>query len=79
MPREDEVDLVEFRRQCRVDFLNYLRVREWQELESQLRQVCKEMKIDLGKPAGRHTERGSGSPERMTSRPAERVPGGARG
>ncbi|WP_188783928.1 ATP-dependent RNA helicase HrpA [Nocardioides phosphati] len=40
-----------FRRMCRDEFLNYLRVREWQDFESQLRQVAKEMKVDLGHPA----------------------------
>jgi ATP-dependent helicase HrpA len=40
-----------FRRMCRDEFLNYLRVREWQEFESQLRAVCKEMKVDIGQPA----------------------------
>jgi ATP-dependent helicase HrpA len=33
----------QFRRQCRVDFLNYLRVREWQDIYTQLRQVVKEL------------------------------------
>ena len=33
---------------CRREYLNYLRVREWQDFESQLRQVCKEMEIELG-------------------------------
>ncbi len=37
-----------FRRMCKREFLNYLRVREWQDYESQLRQVCKELKLDLG-------------------------------
>ena len=36
---------------CRREHLNYLRVREWQDFESQLRQVCKEMGIALGPPA----------------------------
>ena len=40
-----------FRRMCKKEFLNYLRVREWQDFESQLRQVAKEMKVDLGKDA----------------------------
>ena len=38
---------------CKREFLNYLRVREWQDFESQLRQVCKEMQID-DRPPGRH-------------------------
>jgi ATP-dependent helicase HrpA len=40
-----------FRRMCRREHLNYLRVREWQDFESQLRQVCKEMRIQVGHPA----------------------------
>ena len=40
-----------FRRMCKREHLNYLRVREWQDFESQLRQVCKEMGIHIGKPA----------------------------
>ena len=36
---------------CKREFLNYLRVREWQDFESQLRQVSKEMKINIGRPA----------------------------
>ena len=42
-----------FRRMCKREFLNYLRVREWQEFESQLRRVCKEMRIEVGDPADR--------------------------
>ncbi|WP_183095917.1 ATP-dependent RNA helicase HrpA [Nocardioides stalactiti] len=40
-----------FRRMCKREYLHYLRVREWQEFESQLRQVVKEMKIRV-EPAG---------------------------
>lgn len=76
-----------FRRMCKREFLNYLRVREWQDFESQLRQVCKEMKIDLGQPAdlpdadGIHQALLSGLlshigalEERAQSRPGERKP-----
>lgn len=38
----------QFRRMCRTDFLNYLRVREWQDLESQLRQVVRGIGVHLG-------------------------------
>ncbi|SHG84962.1 ATP-dependent RNA helicase HrpA [Streptoalloteichus hindustanus] len=37
----------QFRRLCRTEFLNYLRVREWQDLYGQLRQVVKGMDITL--------------------------------
>jgi ATP-dependent helicase HrpA len=40
-----------FRRMCRADYLNYLRIREWQELEAQLRQVAKQLKLKVGPPA----------------------------
>jgi len=40
-----------FRRMCKREYLNYLRVREWQDFESQLRQVCKELSITVGRPA----------------------------
>ena len=40
-----------FRRMCKREYLNYLRVREWQDFESQLRQVCKEMGIEAGRPS----------------------------
>ncbi|MGZ6733282.1 MAG: ATP-dependent RNA helicase HrpA [Nocardioides sp.] len=46
--QQRELSSSAFRRMCKREFLNYLRVREWQEFESQLRQVCKEMKIQLG-------------------------------
>jgi ATP-dependent helicase HrpA len=38
-----------FRRMCRDEHLNYLRVREWQELERQLRQVCREVGLTVPK------------------------------
>ncbi|WP_240181894.1 ATP-dependent RNA helicase HrpA [Nocardioides sp. 616] len=49
--QQRELSSSAFRRMCKREFLNYLRVREWQDFESQLRQVCKEMKVDLGHPA----------------------------
>ena len=35
-----------FRRMCRTEFLHYLRVREWQDLHSQLRKACQDLDID---------------------------------
>jgi ATP-dependent helicase HrpA len=34
-----------FRRMCRSEFLNYLRIREWQDIHSQLRSIAKTMGI----------------------------------
>ncbi|MEU4198778.1 ATP-dependent RNA helicase HrpA [Streptomyces sp. NPDC039022] len=36
-----------FRRMCRNEFLNYLRIREWQDIYSQLRTVAKTMGVHL--------------------------------
>jgi ATP-dependent helicase HrpA len=53
--QQRELSSSAFRRMCKREYLNYLRVREWQDFESQLRQVCRELKIDLGR-AGVATE-----------------------
>ncbi|PLR52171.1 ATP-dependent RNA helicase HrpA [Chimaeribacter arupi] len=37
----------QFRKLCRSDFLNYLRVREWQDIYTQLRQVVKELGLPV--------------------------------
>ncbi|MGC3956138.1 MAG: ATP-dependent RNA helicase HrpA [Propionicimonas sp.] len=42
-----------FRRMCRQEYLNFLRVREWQDLYTQLRQACDELKLNRNtEPAG---------------------------
>jgi ATP-dependent helicase HrpA len=43
----------QFRRMCRKEYLNYLRVREWMDLFSQLRRIAGQLKI---RPAGGVTE-----------------------
>ena len=43
--RQRELSSSAFRRMCRAEFLNYLRVREWQELEAQLRRVAKQQRM----------------------------------
>ena len=47
--QQRELSSSAFRRMCKREYLNYLRVREWQDFESQLRQVCRELKVQLGK------------------------------
>jgi len=51
--QQRELSSSAFRRMCKREYLNYLRVREWQDFETQLRQVCKEMNIQLGPSDGR--------------------------
>lgn len=41
----------QFRKLCRTEFINYLRVREWQDLVRQLRQITREVGIDTGSKA----------------------------
>ena len=38
----------QFRRMCRAEYLNYLRIREWQDLFGQLRQIVKGMGVRIG-------------------------------
>ncbi len=46
----------QFRKLCRTEYLNYLRVREWQDLFSQLRQVAGQLGLRPGTEAG-HPDR----------------------
>ncbi len=58
--QQRELSSSAFRRMCKREFLNYLRVREWQDFESQLRQVTKEMGLDASRSslAGHSTTEG---------------------
>ncbi|NYH53934.1 ATP-dependent helicase HrpA [Nocardiopsis arvandica] len=48
--KQRELSGNQFRRLCREEYLNYLRVREWQDIHSQLRQVLRSMDIDVPRP-----------------------------
>ena len=42
-----------FRRMCRAEYLNFLRVREWEDLNEQLKTVCRDLKMSRNtEPAG---------------------------
>ncbi|MCF3140154.1 ATP-dependent RNA helicase HrpA [Paenarthrobacter sp. AR 02] len=45
--KQRELSSTQFRRLCRNEFINYLRVREWQDLFTQLRQMAKPLGITL--------------------------------
>ncbi|MER5389640.1 ATP-dependent RNA helicase HrpA [Saccharopolyspora sp. NPDC002686] len=45
--QQKELSSNQFRKLCRTDFLNYLRVREWQDLFGQLRQMVRSMGLTL--------------------------------
>ena len=48
--KQRELSGNQFRRMCRKEYLNYLRVREWMDLYSQLRRVAGELKIRPHQP-----------------------------
>ena len=50
--RQNALSSNEFRRMCRTEFLSYLRIREWQDLFTQLRQIVKGMGIVVGDGSG---------------------------
>ncbi|PRZ29694.1 ATP-dependent helicase HrpA [Antricoccus suffuscus] len=45
--QQKELSSNQFRRLCKSEYINYLRVREWQDLVSQLKQVCATVGIHL--------------------------------
>ncbi len=46
--KQKEMGSSAFRRMCREEHLNYLRIREWQDFESQLRQVARQVGLKAG-------------------------------
>jgi ATP-dependent helicase HrpA len=53
--RQKALSSSQFRKLCRTEFLHYLRVREWQDLYGQLRQVAKAVGLSLNStPGDRH-------------------------
>ncbi len=54
-----------FRRMCRAEYLHYLRIREWQDLHSQLRRVCKDLKVTVSRTAPVGAERDAVDADRV--------------
>ncbi|GAM68473.1 ATP-dependent RNA helicase hrpA [Vibrio sp. JCM 19236] len=50
--QQKELSSNQFRKQCKQDYLNYLRVREWQDLYFQLHEAIREMDIKLNQQEG---------------------------
>ncbi|MCZ7415320.1 ATP-dependent RNA helicase HrpA [Streptomyces sp. WMMC897] len=46
--RQKELSSSAFRRMCRAEYLNYLRIREWQDIYTQVRQVAKSLGVTIG-------------------------------
>lgn len=49
--QQQELGSSAFRRLCKNEFLNYLRVREWQDVYRQLRQLAKPLGLHIGEPS----------------------------
>lgn len=58
--KQQELSSSAFRRLCKAEFINYLRIREWQDLFAQLRQLAKPLGITLTggdvDPVGQHQD-----------------------
>jgi ATP-dependent helicase HrpA len=48
--KQQELSSTQFRRLCRNEFINYLRVREWQDLFQQLRQLANQLALGTTEP-----------------------------
>ncbi|MCS5714528.1 ATP-dependent RNA helicase HrpA [Herbiconiux sp. CPCC 205716] len=49
--KQRELGSSAFRRLCKAEFLNYLRIREWQDVHRQLRQLAKPLGLEIGEPS----------------------------
>jgi ATP-dependent helicase HrpA len=63
-----------FRRMCRREYLHYLRVREWQDVYSQLQQAARDLGIIVGRDRGQHP---AGQPRRQAAPADAEKPGTA--
>ncbi|MDV7102819.1 ATP-dependent RNA helicase HrpA [Vibrio sp. TH_r3] len=52
--QQNELSSNQFRKQCKKDFLNYLRIREWQDVYFQLHQSMREMDTKLNSEPGNY-------------------------
>ncbi|GAA0679419.1 ATP-dependent RNA helicase HrpA [Kitasatospora atroaurantiaca] len=48
--QQKELSSSAFRRMCKTEFLNYLRIREWQDIYTQLRTVAKQLGVTIEEP-----------------------------
>ena len=57
-----------FRRLCKTEFLNYLRIREWQDVYRQLTRTAKPLGLTVGEPGGESRRHPQVDPRRACSR-----------
>ncbi|HSK58881.1 MAG TPA: ATP-dependent RNA helicase HrpA [Actinomycetospora sp.] len=51
-----ELSSNQFRKRCQAEFLNFLRIREWQDLAAQLRQITEELGLSRNEPGAEITK-----------------------
>ena len=49
--KQRELSGNQFRKLCREEYLNYLRIREWQDIHGQLKQVLRQMDVEVPAPS----------------------------
>ena len=76
--RQRELSGSAFRRMCRREYLHYLRVREWQDLQGQLRQAARDISIGAGPGRGSPEPGGQPRPQAGPARTTapRKAPGG---
>jgi ATP-dependent helicase HrpA len=52
---QKELSGSQFRKRCRAEYLNFLRIREWQDVHAQLRQSLSQVDVTIGEP-GAHED-----------------------
>ncbi|RMB58902.1 ATP-dependent RNA helicase HrpA [Tessaracoccus antarcticus] len=83
--RRKELSGNAFRRMCRQEYLHFVRFREWEDLVTQLREVCRELEMDargtgsMGDVvtcllSGLLSNVGLAEPERVAKKPGKRKP-----
>jgi ATP-dependent helicase HrpA len=51
---QKELGSSQFRKRCRAEFLNFLRIREWQDVHAQLRQSLNQVDVSMGQKGAHH-------------------------
>ena len=67
--RQDALSSNQFRKLCRAEFLNFLRIREWQDIHGQLRQAMRSLDADTP-DSGRTDARRRAQPRPSRTRPS---------
>ncbi|QJW38191.1 ATP-dependent RNA helicase HrpA [Cellulosimicrobium protaetiae] len=76
--QQHELSSSAFRRLCKAEYLNFLRIREWQDVVAQLREMSKPLGIDMSyRPRARHGSATAGDAVSTPGRPAGRAVGAA--